>query len=78
LDKVQKAFVAHLVKVSQALHDMEWVLSADYGPGDDHMAILKCITNIDILSNQVDEAKDVLKELQETVDSLSKPTIVIP
>lgn len=36
---LQRAFGEHLKKVSQALHDTEWVLSGDKGRGDDEEAI---------------------------------------
>jgi len=37
------AFAKHLNLVAQALHDIEWVDSGDYGPGDDSAAILACL-----------------------------------
>lgn len=37
------AFAEHLRKVAKALHDIEWVMSCDYGPGDDADAIRACI-----------------------------------
>lgn len=33
------AFARHLQLVSQAMHDIEWVDSCDYGQGRDHEAI---------------------------------------
>ena len=36
-------FALHLAKVAKALHDIEWVDSGDYGPGDENEAILKCL-----------------------------------
>lgn len=33
------AFREHLLLVAEALHDVEWVLSGDYGEGDDDAAI---------------------------------------
>lgn len=38
------AFQAHLALVAEALHDIEWVDSCDYGKGDETEAILKCIS----------------------------------
>lgn len=38
-------FAAHLELVAKALHDIEWVDSGDYGPGDETAAILACIGN---------------------------------
>jgi len=37
------AFAEHLKLVAQALHDIEWVDSGDYGPGDESAAILACL-----------------------------------
>jgi hypothetical protein len=37
-EKLQ-AFAAHLDKVADALHDIEWVLSGDTSPGDEFEAI---------------------------------------
>lgn len=39
----QKAFGRHLLLVSQALHDIEWVFSGDYEEGDDLVAIQKVL-----------------------------------
>ena len=36
---LQRAFGEHLLKVAKALHDVEWVMSGDYGNGDDEKAI---------------------------------------
>jgi len=38
------AFAEHLKLVAKALHDIEWVDSADYGPGDENAAIRACLT----------------------------------
>jgi hypothetical protein len=38
-DIVRRAFAAHLRMVAKAMHDVEWVDSCDYSPGDDHAAI---------------------------------------
>lgn len=39
----RKAFAAHLKLVARALHDIEWVDSGDYGPGDENEAIRACL-----------------------------------
>jgi len=36
-------FKAHLALVARALHDIEWVDSADYGPGAEDEAIRACL-----------------------------------
>ena len=40
------AFAAHLKLVAQALHDIEWVDSGDYGPGDENDAIQACLNPV--------------------------------
>ena len=37
------AFQQLLILVAKAMHDIEWVDSADYGPGDENEAIDKCL-----------------------------------
>ena len=39
----REAFAKHLKLVAQALHDIEWVDSGDYGPGDENAAIRACL-----------------------------------
>jgi len=39
---LRAAFRAHLELVAKALHDIEWVDSYDYGPGDECEAIRAC------------------------------------
>lgn len=39
----REAFAKHLAKVSEALHDIEWVDSSDYAKGDENAAILECL-----------------------------------
>ena len=40
---LRRAFAKHLELVCKALHDIEWVDSADYGPGDENAAIRACL-----------------------------------
>ena len=40
----REAFAKHLKLVAQALHDIEWVDSGDYGPGDENTAIRACLS----------------------------------
>lgn len=39
----RQEFAKHLKLVAQALHDIEWVDSGDYGPGDENAAIRACL-----------------------------------
>lgn len=65
---LHKAFVAHLKKVSKALHDLEWVYSADYGPGDEEAAIKACINwkkeSINVMREQINEMKLEIEKLE--------------
>jgi hypothetical protein len=38
-DPLRRAFAKHLDLVARAMHDVEWVDSHDYGPGDDENAL---------------------------------------
>lgn len=40
-------FVEHLHLVSQAMHDIEWVDSGDYGPGDEVEALEKVLAHLE-------------------------------
>lgn len=42
-DPRRAAFQKLLFLVAEAMHDIEWVDSCDYGEGDDHKAIDKCL-----------------------------------
>lgn len=62
---LQRAFGEHLKKVADALHDIEWVWSGDYGAGRDEEAIKKVIND--------DQVKEVLyKDAIELCRQLSK------
>ena len=40
---LRKAFGVHLLLIASAMHDVEWVDSADYGSGDEDEAIRACL-----------------------------------
>ena len=61
----RRAFLAHLLKVAEALHDIEWVDSGDYSFGDEHAAILDCIGQSAVLAQTIKDAKIAAKELAE-------------
>jgi len=52
---LRRAFRKHLDKVAKALHDIEWVDSADYGPGDEEEAIRACLDSADIVNSAIEE-----------------------
>jgi len=63
-DPLRRAFAKHLYDVSRALHDIEWVDSCDYSPGDEGAAIRKCLQPDADLAVVVADAKECIKRLQ--------------
>lgn len=61
------AFAKHLALVAKALHDIEWVDSGDYGPGDDSESIRACLGDGAVLIAAIGEAKKVLASLKAEI-----------
>lgn len=67
-DPRRAAFQKLLKLVGEAMHDIEWVDSCDYGEGDDHAAIDACFafltSNPEIIkkAHAYDELKGMIKE----------------
>jgi hypothetical protein len=73
---LRKAFKAHLLKVAKACHDIEWVDSADYSPGDEDSAIRECLGTAAealVLAEVLAEAKKVRDELDELIKAGARP-----
>jgi hypothetical protein len=67
---LRKAFKAHLVKIAKACHDIEWVDSGDYGPGDEDDAIRACLgeaTDALVLAEVLAEAKKIHSDLGDAI-----------
>ena len=64
----RKAFAKHLVKVAKALHDIEWVDSSDYSPGDESESIRACLAPGMALEAAIDSAHEAAKELREELE----------
>lgn len=64
----RKAFAKHLKLVAKALHDIEWVDSGDYGPGDDTEAIRSCLSHGAILEAAVEAAHEARKTLTSELE----------
>ena len=64
---LRRAFQKHLLKVANALHDIEWVDSADCSPGDEEKAIRACLSSGDELKNILDEARETMNQLQAII-----------
>jgi len=70
LSPLHRAFAEHLMLVAKALHDCEWVISCDYGTGDDEAAIRKVIAPgadakaaADTLREEIERARKVLDQM---------------
>lgn len=63
----RKAFAKHMELVCAALHDIEWVDSCDYAPGNENAAILKCINHDSVLLAAIETAKDTLEKLEAAI-----------
>lgn len=68
----RRAFAEHLKLVAKALHDIEWVDSCDYGPGDESEAIRACLAPGAVLAAATAtavEARDALtREIERTAE----------
>lgn len=65
--KEQLAFAKHLLLVSEALRDVEWVMSGDMDDGDDTAAIMKVITPDTVLQSEIERAEAAAASLQEAI-----------
>lgn len=77
-DIIRQAFAAHLRLVAKAMHDVEWVDSCDYGPGDDHAAIRAVIEqeHIDTAARGllVSTAHSILHAYASRTEDVETPT----
>lgn len=64
----RKAFLKHLEKVKKAMHDIEWVDSSDYGPGDENDAIMACVNQAAVIEASVEDARRVMEELKQLIE----------
>ena len=64
----RRAFKEHLVKVAKALHDIEWVDSGDYGPGDENAAIRACLSSEQLLESVIEQAEEALTNLRAELE----------
>lgn len=69
-DPTRHAFGLHLLKVSKAMHDIEWVDSDDSAPGDEYTAILKCISQEHVLESLVEDAKKIVADIHKITRTL--------
>lgn len=64
----RRAFSKHLKLVAKALHDIEWVDSGDYGPGDENEAIRACLSAGATLEAAIDAAHEAHKALRAELE----------
>lgn len=64
----RKAFAKHLKLVAKALHDIEWVDSGDYGPGDENDAIRACLGDSLVLEAAIEQAHEAATMLRAEID----------
>ena len=66
---LRMAFLKHLRKVEKAMHDIEWVDSGDYTPGDEDAAIKEALgenwkeLSVEAAIEKLDELRGQLKKL---------------
>lgn len=63
----RRALGSTLNSYVKALHDIEWVDSGDYGPGDELSSIREAIGKEKILSELIKDAKYLIKKLENHV-----------
>ena len=63
----RKAFAKHLELVVKALHDIEWVDSCYYGPGDENEAIRACLHPAVLLETALENAREAVAALQAEI-----------
>lgn len=71
----RRAFYDHLHLVAMALHDIEWVDSGDYVPGDETEAILACLQPGATLAALVQEATALVAQLQAEIEAAGGPKV---
>ena len=64
----RRAFRKHLARVAKALHDIEWVDSGDYGPGDENEAIRACLGDSRVMEAAIEAAEETVKMLRAEIE----------
>lgn len=65
---LRKAFLKLMINVADAVHDIEWVDSGDYGEGDEDKAIKKCL-GADWKAKSIEA---MLEEIEQMVEQVNK------
>ena len=67
---MRRTFGNHLLKVAEALHDIEWVDSGDYGDGDDLKAIQAVLGAENMETSMLVEVKRDIEEQLKEIDKI--------
>lgn len=68
-DPLRVAFGDHLLRVSVALHDIEWVDSCDYALGDEVESIRACLPAGAELESALGRADEALAQLAAVIEA---------
>lgn len=66
---LHRAFAEHLLKVSKALYELEWLLSGDTAPGDEVEAIRAVVSRTEEIDAATKRAGEAMKELNDVLTS---------
>jgi hypothetical protein len=69
---LRRAFAAHLRLVADAMHDIEWVDSGDYGEGDEEEGIRKVLASGAELAAAIQMAEDARRALDAALAVASR------
>ena len=68
---LRRAFGKKMKLYADAMHDIEWVDSGDFGEGDDEAAIKKALgesANELVMTELIEEANEVIDKLEKYMD----------
>lgn len=74
-EPLRRAFGKHMVKVAKAMHDIEWVDSCDYSPGDEIKSIEDVLDGDGkraVLEECMAHAEGAMRELQAALAAVKK------
>lgn len=64
----RRAFAKHLMKVAEAMQDIEWVDSQDRHEGDENKAIDECLTHSEILGAEREHLEEAIACAKRTLE----------
>jgi hypothetical protein len=66
---LRAAFSAHLLKVAEAMHAIEWVDSCDWGKGEDEPKIRECLAQGAELASAIKMAERAEETLRRAIEA---------